>query len=184
MEYDFESKYRALFRRHYAALLFYATRIVGEDDAADVVQDVFFDLWRRQDEVELGDQIQAFLYRAVYTKALNILKHRAVTENYSAVEAEFYSHRLDYYQPEHAEVIRRMESQELRAEITRAINELPEKCREVFKMSYLHDMKNKDIADVLGLSLRTVEAHMYKALKTLRERLHYLRLLILLLGLH
>lgn len=46
-----------------------------------------------------------------------------------------------------------------------AINELPDKCKEVFKLSYLHDMKNKEIADTLGISLRTVEAHMYKALK-------------------
>ena len=44
-----------------------------------------------------------------------------------------------------------------------AINELPDKCKEVFKLSYLHDMKNKEIADTLGISLRTVEAHMYKA---------------------
>lgn len=57
-----------------------------------------------------------------------------------------------------------------------AINELPDKCKEVFKLSYLHDMKNKEIADTLGISLRTVEAHMYKALKFLRERLSHLLL--------
>lgn len=49
-----------------------------------------------------------------------------------------------------------------------AINELPDKCKEVFKLSYLHDMKNKEIADTLGISLRTVEAHMYKALNFAR----------------
>lgn len=184
MTSDFENKYRALFRRYYPGLLFYASRIVGEDDAEDVVQDAFLDLWRRQDEIEVGDGIQAFLYRSVYSKALNILKHREVTDAYTATEMEFYKHRLDYYGPDHAEVIRRIEDRELRAELRAAIDELPEKCREVFKMSYLHDMKNKDIADVLGLSLRTVEAHMYKALKQLRDRLQYLRLLILLLGLH
>lgn len=60
-----------------------------------------------------------------------------------------------------------------------AIDELPDKCKEVFKLSYLHDMKNKDIADVMGISLRTVEAHMYKALKILREKLSYLRMILL-----
>ena len=61
---------------------------------------------------------------------------------------------------------------------TTPINELPDKCKEVFKLSYLHEMKNKEIADVLGISLRTVEAHMYKALKFffLRERLSHLLL--------
>ena len=155
MAEEFEKTYKALFRRYYTGLLFYATRLVGEDDAEDIVQDVFVEVWRRQDTVEVGEQIQAFLYRSVYTKAINLLKHRAVAENYNA-EA-------------------RIENRELRLELHRAIGELPDKCQEVFKLSYLHDMKNKDIADVMGISLRTVEAHMYKALKFLRERLKGLR---------
>ena len=83
--------------------------------------------------------------------------------------------KLDFYQPGHTDVISRIENQELRAELHCAINELHAKCQEVFKLSYLHDMKNKDIADVMGISLRTVEAHMYKALKFLRDRLKGLR---------
>ena len=79
-----------------------------------------------------------------------------------------------------SEVIKRIEDQELRKEIQNAINELPDKCKEVFKLSYLHDMKNKEIADILGISLRTVEAHMYKALKLLRGRLSHLLFLIVL----
>ena len=175
MAEEFEKTYKALFRRYYSGLLFYATRLVGEDDAEDIVQDVFVEIWRRQDTVELGDQIQSFLYRSVYTKSLNLLKHRAVAENYNAEEVEFYQKKIDYYQPDHADVISRIENREVRLELHRAIGELPDKCQEVFKLSYLHDMKNKDIADVMGISLRTVEAHMYKALKFLRERLKGLR---------
>lgn len=183
MSNELENKYRDLFRCYYSDLLFYATRIVGEEEAEDVVQDAFFDLWNRWDEIEVGEQIRAFLYRSVYTKALNVLKHQTVVNEYSATEVEFYQHRLEYYRPEHTEVIRRIENEELHEEIDRAINALPDKCREIFKMSYLHDMKNKDIADVLGISLRTVEAHMYRALKILRAQLKYLRLLALFCGL-
>ena len=165
MRGNFEDTYKALFRRYYAGLLFYATRLVGEDDAEDIVQDVFVEIWRRQD--------------SVYTKAINLLKHKAVAENYSAAEIEFYQKRTEYYQPDHSEVIKRIENRELRSEIRQAIDELPDKCKEVFKLSYLHDMKNKDIADVMGISLRTVEAHMYKALKILREKLSYLRMILL-----
>ena len=132
---------------------------------------VFVELWKRKDHIEIGDQIQAFLYRAVYTRALNVLKHRSVEEGYCVAMEEINQRRAEFYQPDNNEVIRRIEDKELRKEIHDAINELPDKCKEVFKLSYLHDMKNKEIADILGVSLRTVEAHMYKALKYLRGRL-------------
>lgn len=176
MNEELDATYNAVFRQCYPKLLFYAVRLVGDEEAEDIVQDVFVELWRRKESVVIGEQILAFLYRSVYTKAINLLKHQAIENNYSAAMMEIYERKLQYYQPDHAEVIRKIEDQELRQEIYGAINELPDKCREVFKLSYLHEMKNKDIAETLGISLRTVEAHMYKALKFLRERLRHLLL--------
>ena len=63
MNENFDITYKALFRRYYPNLIFYATRLVGEEEAEDVVQDVFVELWKRKDTIEIGDQIQAFLYR-------------------------------------------------------------------------------------------------------------------------
>lgn len=178
MNEKFDATYQTLFHKYYPCLIFYATRLVGEEDAEDVVQDVFVELWRRQESIEIGDQIQAFLYRAVYTRALNVLKHRNVKSGYCAAMEEINQRRAEFYQPDNNEVIRRIEDRELRKEIHDAINELPDKCKEVFKLSYLHDMKNKEIADALGVSLRTVEAHMYKALKFLRNRLNPLWIIL------
>ena len=175
---NFEMTYKLLFRRYYANLLFYATRIVGEEEAEDVVQDVFTELWRRQAIVEVGEQIQAFLYRAVYTRALNVLKHRDIQNSYEAVLMDIHKRRVEFYQPDSNDVVKRIEDCELRRQLTEAINELPDKCKTVFNLSYLHDMKNKDIAEAMGISLRTVEAHMYKALKLLRDRLGYLNLML------
>lgn len=168
---DFENDYRALFRRYHANLLFYASRLVGEVEAEDVVQDVFVDLWRRRNEVEMGDDIQAFLYKAVYTRSLNVLKHREVVGSYEETLLAIGNKRAEYYAQDDNEVVKRIEDRELRGVISRAIGELPEKCRVVFKLSYLHDMKNKDIAQLLKVSPRTVEAHIYKALRYLRNRL-------------
>ena len=115
---------------------------------------------------------------SVYTRALNVLKHRSVEDGYCVAMEEINQRRAEFYQPDNNEVIRRIEDKELRKEIHDAINELPDKCKEVFKLSYLHDMKNKEIADTMGVSLRTVEAHMYKALKLLRDKLGYLNLML------
>lgn len=180
MNENFDVTYKTLFRRYYPGLIFYATRLLGDEEAEDVVQDVFVELWRRKNEVEIGDQIQAFLYRAVYTRALNVLKHRNIKEGYCTAIAEINQERAVFYHPDNNEVIQRIEDKELKREIYDAINELPDKCKEVFKLSYLHDMKNKEIADVMGVSLRTVEAHMYKALKYLRNRLDPLWILLFL----
>ena len=176
MEDEFDIVYRQLFRKYYANLLFYATRMVGEEDAEDVVQEVFVELWHRRDSVTVGEQIQAFLYRAVYTRALNVLKHRDIKNSYEAAMQEVYNKRALFYQPDDNDVLKRIEDRELRKHIVSAIDELPEKCKLVFKLSYLHNMKNKDIAEAMDVSLRTVEAHMYKALKFLPSRLEgYLR---------
>ena len=174
---EFEERFRALFGRYHANLLFYATRLVGEVEAEDVVQDVFVELWRRRDEVEIGDGIQSFLYKAVYTRALNVLKHREVTDSHARLVQEINLQRAQYYAQEENEVVKRIEDKELRKALVDDLNQLPDKCRVVFKLSYLHNMKNKEIAEVMNISPRTVEAHMYKALKQLRQELGWLKLL-------
>lgn len=87
-----------------------------------------------------------------------------------------------YIQPlltaDNNEVMKKIENKELRNEIVAAINELPDKCKLIFKLSYLQEMKNKTIAEMMGCSQRTVEAHVYKALKILRNKLDNLYVLL------
>lgn len=90
MNEELDDTYKAVFRQCYPKLLFYATRLVGTEEAEDVVQDVFVELWRRRDSVVIGEQILAFLYRSVYTKAINLLKHQVIENNYSAAMIEIY----------------------------------------------------------------------------------------------
>lgn len=183
--YNFETIYYGLFKQHYSELLFYATRLVGEDDAEDIVQDVFVELWNNKSKIDFDDHIKSFLYKSVYTRSINFLKHKSVVDSYTSEEKEFFAQKIAYYNYENSEVMARLENMELKKEILSAINDLPDQSRKVFKMSYLYEMKNKEIADILGISLRTVEAHMYKALKILRVKLsHLLLLLICFLGIY
>ncbi len=164
-----ETRYKQVFHRFYPKLLVYAIGMVGEDEAEDVVSEVFAELWKRRDETDMGEKIQAFLYRAVYTRALNVLKHRNIASNYISLVENIQEQRLRYQEsrsPQHD-----LETNDLHRILDEAIGELPDKCQEVFRMSYLEGQKNGEIAEQLGISVKTVEAHMYKALKCLRERL-------------
>lgn len=124
-----------------------------------------------EEDIEDESHIKAFLYRIVYTRALNVIKHRTVVNNHADSVKKVTQFKLDYYDPEANDVMGYIEGLETRKQINDAISELPAKCREVFILSYQHDKKNKEIAEQLGISIRTVEVHLYKALKTLRTRL-------------
>lgn len=175
------SEYRLYFRQFYPPLLLYATRLLVHGDMEDVVQDAFVDLWHRRNAMDDAAHIKSFLYRAVYTKSLNVIKHRNVVSGYAAECSALEMMRLTYYAPDNNPVDTDLENQELREKIDAAINELPDKRRQIFKMSYLHGMSNKEIAQVMDISVRTVEAQLYKALKYLRHRLENLVLLLLML---
>lgn len=179
MEGESKNRYKALFRKYYPGLHFYALRLLGEEEAEDVVQDVFLELWTRPDLIEGDASLQAYLYRIVYSRAVNIHKHKKVEESYSAFLEDIHEKRVAFYQPDQTDIIKNIENRELKQEIYTSINNLPDKCREIFKLSYIHHMKNKAIADLMGVSVRTVEAHIYKALKILREQLKHLMIYIL-----
>lgn len=162
----------SIFRRTYSRLYFYALSLLSdESDADDVVEEVFAGLWRRMDEIDLEDNIEGFLYRAVYTRSINVLKRRNVDAGRLSAIEDINNMRMEYYSGINDDPLHRMENVELRRKIEDTINMLPEKCRQVFRMSYLNGMHNSDIAEELQLSVRTVEAHMYRALRFLRERL-------------
>ena len=111
------------------------------------------------------------MYRSVYTQALNVLKHRGVVRKYSTAATEMENQRTALLSPDACDVAFNMACKELRHKLETAIEQLPPKGREAFTLSYLHDMKNKEIAQAMNISVRTVDAHIYNALKQLRAKL-------------
>lgn len=176
MQENFEITFEKLFKKSYPMLFCYAQKIVGYDDAADVVEEVFCDVWKRKETIDLGDKIHSFLYRAVYTRCINVINKRNTTQGYITLIEEMHQRQLDMLEDDHSKmVIEKIENHELGDIIKEKIDGLPEKCRESFRMSYIYSMRNEDIADVLGVSIRTVESHIYHALKILRNELKQLK---------
>lgn len=172
---DKKEKFDSLFRCTYPRLLFYARGIVGDSgDAEDVVGEVFCQLWGRIDQVDLEGNIQSLLYRAVFTRAINLLKRRGVRQSRIAALSELNALRMELMESHTPSPHQDMEAADLHRQLDAAIDELPAKCRQVFRMSYIDGKRNADIAQEMHTSLRTVEAHMYNALKHLRQRLAHI----------
>lgn len=165
--------FNELYTQHYPSLRSYARLLVDEKEAEDVVQDVFFTIWIHRDALDNSLSIRGYLLRAVYHTALNVIKRKGLQSAYETTHKEEIEEmgRRYYYDPEASEIVRRLYLRDLRADLQAAIDSLPPRCKEVFSLSYLYDLSGKEISRRLGISLSTVENHIYNALKLLREKL-------------
>lgn len=157
--------YEALFREHYDPLCGYVFFYLKDRAASEeVVQDIFFNLWKKRNELEINTSLKSYLYKAARNHSLNVLKHIEVRENYKLKNEEERSQAENH---SHSE----MEVSELEKRIEAAIDQLPPERKKIFLMSRYENLKYREIADKLDISLKTVEAQMGKALKFLREQL-------------
>ena len=178
MSVEFGDIFERLYNTYFDRLIFQALRFVDDRaEAEDIVADVFCDLWKRIDTLDLDSGIVSYLYRAVSPRALNVLRHKNIAAvRIEALEA-INEKRMEFIDT--ANIDDTIDATDIGHGIRNALSELPEKCREVFVLSYVNGLKSKEIADAMDISVRTVEAHVYKALRLLRERLKYLLTVII-----
>jgi RNA polymerase sigma-70 factor, ECF subfamily len=170
-----ELAFEQVFKTHFKNLHAYACTIVKDSPAAEgIVQNVFLKLWDRGENLNISSSVTAYLYRAVYNESCNHIKHQKVKQSYSQHAARSMSTATN------ETASKKVLLAELEQKIKTALSELPEQCRTVFQMSRFEELKYQEIADKLGISIKTVEAHMGKALKLLRLKLvDYLHLITL-----
>lgn len=150
-----------LFRYYYSGLVVFAMRYVGKQEVAEeLVQDVFFKLWSEREHIHIHTSVRDFLFSSVRNKCLDHLKHRKVVGKYIQSEKD---------QPKKTENYDLFIEQELREIIKDTIDKLPRECRKVFVLSRIRNNTNKEIAAKLGISVKTVENQISKALKIFRE---------------
>jgi RNA polymerase sigma-70 factor (ECF subfamily) len=162
--------FRELFDTHAEALRRYARRIVRSREAAeDLVQEVFFRLWRGWETVEVGPGIRAYLYVATRSRALNHLRHED-TEARARVLA-FPRGVMDEGPALPPEGERKLENDDIARAIEQVLAGMPPRQREVAALRLRHQLTAAAIAERLGISPRTVEVHIGRATKALREQL-------------
>lgn len=169
-----EQAFQQVFKHHFKNLHGYACAMVRDEAVAEgIVQQVFLKLWERADTIDFEQSITPYLYRSVHNQALNHLKHQKVKQAYKA-----YAEKTQH--ADEGSAARRVQLKELQEKLSDALQLLPEQCLAIFQMSRFRDMKYQEIADELGISVKTVEAQMSKALRILRHQLkEYLPILII-----
>lgn len=154
-----------VFKSHFKNLHAYACTIVKDDVMAEeMVQNVFYKIWERKAHLSIQTSLTAYLYRAVYNESLNYIKHLKVKTAYQSYATTRMNQHTD-----NAE--KKVLLGELEERLRTALQELPEQCRTIFQMSRFEELKYQEIADRLGLSIKTVENQMGKALKLMRLKL-------------
>lgn len=145
------------FKKWYMSLGMYALRVVGNpDDAEDLVENTFMKAWQAIQDGKNPDNFKSYMYLLVRNECIDFLRKKKIIADVSEI-------------PDVGEET--IDTSERDARIWKAIDELPEKCREIFLMSKRDGFSNEEIAEELGISIKTVKNQMTKAYSRLRESL-------------
>lgn len=159
-----EPAFDTVFRQWYQPLCHYAARLADGDmdEAEDLVQQAFVKLWENRSRLNVAWSLKAYLYKTVHNASLNRLRSRKVQSKY----LDFNAQQLNVMHTPPDDT-----SPELIERFQRAMDMLPPQCRHVFELSRFETLKYREIADQLGISIKTVETQMGKALRVLRTQL-------------
>ena len=159
-----EAAFDAVFRKYYAPLCHYAVGLTNgdPDEAEDMVQQSFVKLWEKRTSLDITWSVKSYLYKMVHNAALNKIRHQKTKNKY---------HQLIVQPLENAHEMPEDTLPELREKLQRALQDLPPQCRNIFELSRFEELKYREIAEQLQISIKTVETQMGKALRLMRVHL-------------
>ncbi len=171
--------FKDFFCHFYPKMMAVASRFVDEEEAKDLVQDIFCSFWERRTSLQAHD-VESFLYKWLRNRCLNHLKHQEVVNTHKS-EVRIAEERVRFMdeRSDHNPIFSQIQAQELRRRIEEAIEKLPPKCARAFRLFYFQGLSQKEIARVMGISVRTVEGHIQQAMRSLRKELKDLSILVI-----
>lgn len=171
--------FQLFFEHFYPKMMALACRFVDEHIAKDLVQELFTSYWENKASIEAAN-LRSYLYKSLQNSCLNYLKHQTVIAEYEA-RKRIAETRVSFWIElmERNDGLRPIINRDIRKTIKTSIRKLPPKCRQTFELCYFRDMSHKQIAETMGISVRTVETHIRKAILFLRAEFKDLALLSL-----
>ncbi|MDL2255757.1 RNA polymerase sigma-70 factor, partial [Parabacteroides sp. OttesenSCG-928-K15] len=166
--------FKQLFDHYFEQLVLYAFRFLNDWQAAeDMVQEVFLSLWINRSDVDFTEPMKPYLYKATYNKAMNYITSFSVQKRVNPATTDELINQVIMKFNQYDNLL----AKEIMHEITSCFETLPPQCQKVFMLSRQEGMKNRKIAELLGISEKTVEKHISKALSGIRQHLADLDLL-------
>jgi RNA polymerase sigma-70 factor (family 1) len=151
----FEKYYKENYKAFFLAAFNY---LKNTATAEEIVNDVFVRLWETAENIQIESSLRSYIYRSVINRSLNHLDKNKRDQQH---QRELHSRLENTFE------IKKMEENELKIILFKAIDHLPEQCQKVFRMSRFEELKQQEIADRLGISIKTVKNHITHALKLL-----------------
>jgi RNA polymerase sigma-70 factor (ECF subfamily) len=157
--------YELLFKEYYKVLTVFANKYVNDlETAKELVQDLFVHLYEKREYLDINSSLKSYLFRSTHNRCINYInakkiriRHADYIMNNADIQDNILEQEVNKTELEHA--------------LYKAINQLPPKCRSIFKMNRFEGLSNGEIAERLKLSKRTVETQISKALKILRVKI-------------
>jgi len=163
-----KAAFEKLFKCYYLALTRFSWRIVKcKAVAEEITQDLFADLWEEREAWVIEGSLRAYLYKSIRNRSLNHMKHQKVKQQYDPLWMDQKEIPTIEFKDERRE-------REIREAIKRAIEELPSRSKMTYKLHRHDGLTYHEIAEVMDVSVKTVESQMTRTLKILRERLSHL----------
>ncbi len=166
-----ELAFEKIFKSNHHQIIGFCNQFINDKDKSkSLAQETFINLWINREKIETINGIKAFLYTYAKSSCLNYIRHKKVISKYEDKQLQLKEDQLNREVLESLD-FSSLEFTEFEELIKQSINKLPEKCRQVFTMSRFEGKMNKEIAENLNISIKSVEANMTRALKTLRSDL-------------
>lgn len=166
--------FREIFYLYYNRLLNYAKSYLQDKCIAeDIVQDIFFNIWVKRNELEINISLSSYLYRAVHNRCIQYLRQNYVNENIDDTEKSLKLKEAEIlYQLYNDFSFSELEFKEMEKIVKEIYISLPQKTREIFDLSREHNLTYQEISETLNMNIKTIEYHISRALKAFREALN------------
>jgi RNA polymerase sigma-70 factor (ECF subfamily) len=161
-----EQAFELLFRKYYVSLCCFANKYSNDqEEAREVVQEVFTKIWEGREDIDPEESLKAFLFKITRNICINKLRRKKVESKYIEI------YKLVYVDNREVSPYESLIADELNDNIATALGKIPPKCKRIFNLSRVEGLKYSEIAENLHISVKTVEAQMSKALQILRLEL-------------